>query len=93
MFITSPYEAQEDDEINLVENEFIYDVEQLDDGRWRGTTENKRRGLFPSDCVSEITALDEAESITAFTSVSNQVSPGMRRSQRGKKRGKRKGGQ
>jgi uncharacterized protein (DUF2147 family) len=87
MLITSPYEAQEDDEINLVENQFIYDVEQLDDGRWRGTTEDKKRGLFPVGFVSKITAPDKAESITAFTSVSNQVTPGMRRSQRGRKKG------
>ena len=71
MIVLRPYEAQEDDEINLIEGGYIYDVEKLDDGRWRGTTAGGKRGLFPASCVKESTAPNEAESIPASTSAPN----------------------
>jgi hypothetical protein len=51
--VTRPYEAQEDHEINLTGGEYIYDVEQLDDLWWRGTTAYWERGLFPASHVVE----------------------------------------
>lgn len=53
VLVTSPYKAQEDGEINLVEGEYVYDVEPFDDGWWRGTAEDGRRGMFPASYVEE----------------------------------------
>jgi len=36
-----------DDEINLIEGEYIYDVEPIGHGWWRGTTADGETGLFP----------------------------------------------
>jgi len=46
-----PYEAKVDNEINLIEGEYIYDVEPIDDVRWRGTTADGKSGLFPRSYV------------------------------------------
>jgi len=61
MHVTRPYEAQEDSEINLIEGEYIYDVEQFDDKRWRGTTVDGKRGFFPASYVKESATPNEAE--------------------------------
>ena len=58
--VTCPYEAQEDNEINLVEDEYIYNVERLDDGWWSGTTEDGKRGLFPASFVEKSAAPNKA---------------------------------
>ena len=52
MLITQPYEAQEDDQINLVAGEYIYIVEMGDDGWWSGTTMDRKFGWFPAHCVT-----------------------------------------
>jgi len=91
MLVSRPYEAEEDGEISLIEGGYIYDVEQLDGGRWRGTTAGGKKGLFPASCVKESTAPNEAEGITVSTPAPNLVTPGMRWSRRGHKKGKRKG--
>jgi hypothetical protein len=59
--VIEAHEAQEDDQISLKYGEYITDIEQLDDGWWRGTTANGKRGLFPASCVEECTAHSEAE--------------------------------
>jgi len=43
MLVICPYEAQEDMEINLIEGEYTRDVEESNDGWWRGTTMGRRR--------------------------------------------------
>jgi len=55
--VIHPYEAKVDDEINLMVGEFIYDVEPIDDVRWRGTTADGKRGLFPGSYVHGIAPL------------------------------------
>ena len=52
MLIIHPYEAQEDNHINLVAGEYIYGVEMGDDGWCRGTTMDGKTGRFPADCVT-----------------------------------------
>ena len=52
MLIIHPYEAQEDNQINLVAGEYIYGVEMGDDGWWSGTTMDGKTGWFPADCVT-----------------------------------------
>ena len=59
--VTRPYEAEKDNEINLIEGEYIYDVKQFDDKRWRGTTMDGKRGDFPASYVKECATPDEAE--------------------------------
>jgi hypothetical protein len=92
--IICPYEALEGGEINLVEGEYIYNVEQLDDGWWRGTTVDGKHGLFPASYVEECAAHDEAEVSppvpTARLSPGPGTSGGQRSQQRQKKR-QRKG--
>jgi len=91
VLVKRPYEDQEDGKINFVEGGYSYGVEQIDDGRWIGTTAGGKKGLFPANCVKESTAPNEAKSITASTSAPSLITPGMRRLQRGHKKGMRKG--
>jgi hypothetical protein len=61
VFVTRTYEDQRYKEINLIEGEFIYDVEKLDDWWWKGTTTDGKRGLFPASRVEESVAPNEDE--------------------------------
>jgi len=61
VLVRHPYEDQRYKEINLIEGEFIYDVEQFDDKWWRGTTVDGKRGVFPASHVEEIATPEEAE--------------------------------
>jgi len=61
VLVRHPYEDQMYKEINLIEGEFIYDVEQFDDKWWRGTTMDGKRGVFPASHVEESATPDEAE--------------------------------
>jgi len=61
VLVRRPYENQRFNEINLIEGEYIYDVEQLDDGWWRGTTADGKRGLFPAGHVVESAVPNEAK--------------------------------
>jgi hypothetical protein len=84
--VTYPYEAQEDNEINLIEGEYIYNVEQSNDGWWRGTTADGERGLFPRSFVEESAAPNEDEVSPLLLPVRvspNPVTSGMLRSQQG----------
>ena len=88
VLVTRPYEAQWYMDINLVDGEHIYDVEQLDGGFWRGTTADGKRGLFPASYVEEGTAPNETDvppPIAPVRAVSKPVTPGMQRSQQGQK--------
>ena len=93
MLVISPYWALEDNEIDLVDGEYIYNVEQVDDGNWRGTTAKGKTGLFPANYVEEIGA-HEAEAPPpqpAVRAAPNSVTSGMQASQQPKKKKKRKG--
>ena len=59
--VVYPYEAQEENEIDLIEDEYIYDIEQLDDGWWSGTTAEGRSGLFPANYVELVEIAPENE--------------------------------
>jgi len=61
VLVRHPYEDQMYKEINLIEGEFIYDVEQFDDKWWRGTTVDGKRGVFPASHAEEIATPDGAE--------------------------------
>ena len=53
VLVKHPYQDQSFKEINLIEGEYIYDVEQFDDQWWRGTTVDGKRGFFPASYVEE----------------------------------------
>ena len=58
------YEAQEDNEMDLVEGELIEQIEQLDEGWWSGVGANgTKQGLFPANYV-EIVEAEEARAAT-----------------------------
>jgi len=61
VLVKHPYDDQMYKEINLIEGEFIYDVEQFDDKWWRGTTVDGKRGVFPASHVEESATPDETE--------------------------------
>jgi hypothetical protein len=61
VLVTHTYQDQRFQEISLIQGEYVYDVEQLGDGWWRGTTADGKRGLFPASYVEETAALDEAD--------------------------------
>lgn len=54
------YEKAEDNEIELVEGEFVTNIDQVDDDWWMGTNSRGETGLFPSNYV-EIVGDDEPE--------------------------------
>ncbi|KZT50974.1 hypothetical protein CALCODRAFT_461009 [Calocera cornea HHB12733] len=58
--VTFSYEAAEGNEIDLIEGETIYGVEQLDEGWWSATTADGKTGLFPANYV-ELLEDDGAE--------------------------------
>jgi len=97
VIIVGPYEAQEDNEINLVEGEYIYDVDQLDDdGMWEGTTQDGKRGMFPASYVEEcappskggVPPLPPLSSVVK--AAPNTMTSEMQKSQQGQKRKKKK---
>ena len=61
VLVKHAYQDQSFQEINLIEGEYIYDVEQSDGKWWRGTTVDGKRGFFPASYVKEIPTPDEAE--------------------------------
>jgi hypothetical protein len=92
--VICPYEALEGGEINLVEGEYIHDVEQLDDEWWRGTTADGKRGSFPASYVEECAAHDEAEVSPPVRTMRLSPEPGTsggQRSQQRQKKRQRKG--
>ncbi|KAI5286546.1 phosphatidyl inositol kinase [Ascosphaera aggregata] len=48
------YEKAEDNEIDLVENEMIYNIQKVDEDWWLGTNGKGETGLFPSNYVVEV---------------------------------------
>ena len=98
VLVIAPYEAQEDDEIDLVEGEYIYDVGPLVNGRrggwWRGTTQGGKRGMFPASCVEECATPNKAEVPPLPLpegAAQNTLTLGVQESQQSQKKRKRKG--
>ncbi len=94
VLVTDPYEAQENSEINLVEGEYIFDVDQIDDGWWKGTTQDGKRGMFPASYVVECAPPNKGEVPPLSRHVKappNTVTSGMQKSQQGQKRKKKRG--
>ena len=98
VLVIGPYEAQEDNEINLVEGEYIYDVDQLDDdGMWEGTNQDGKRGMFPASYVEEYVFPSKggARPLPPLSRVvkaaPNTMTPGMQKSPPGQKKKKKKG--
>ena len=49
------YEAQEDNEMDLIEGELIEQIEQLDEGWWSGVgAHGAKQGLFPANYVEVV---------------------------------------
>jgi len=53
------YEKAEDNEIELVEGQYVTNIEQVDDDWWMGTNSKGESGLFPSNYVELVD--DEAD--------------------------------
>ncbi len=97
MLVTDPYEAQEDGEIDLVEGEYIFDVDQIDDEWWKGTTQDGKRGMFPASYVEEC-ARPSKGGVPPLPPLSrraktapNTMTSGLQKSPQGQKRKKKKG--
>ncbi len=45
------YEAVDNTEINLVTNDYVYDVTVVDDGWWQGYDSKGSFGMFPANYV------------------------------------------
>ncbi|KAK9366812.1 hypothetical protein V1509DRAFT_628589 [Lipomyces kononenkoae] len=60
--VTYDYQKDEENEINLIEGETIYDIEMIDDGWWAGTNSAGEHGLFPSNYVDFLEGGVEDES-------------------------------
>lgn len=48
------YEKSEDNEIELREDEYVVDIDMVDEDWWVGTSSNGERGLFPSNYVQVV---------------------------------------
>ncbi|KAI9497704.1 hypothetical protein BDB00DRAFT_803692 [Zychaea mexicana] len=60
--VLHPYDAENEDELNLLRGEYVNVIDKnIDDGWWKGTTERGQTGVFPSNFVKEI----EEESIAS----------------------------
>ena len=79
MLVTRPYEPQGVNEIDLLEGEYIYNVEQFDDGWWRGKTVDGKIGLFPNYCVEEIAGSNQVgvPLLALIKAAPNTVTSGM----------------
>ncbi|EQK97779.1 actin binding protein [Ophiocordyceps sinensis CO18] len=60
------YEKAEDNEIELVEGEYVTNIDMVDDDWWMGTNSRGERGLFPSNYV-ELVGDDDQDSSAAPT--------------------------
>lgn len=54
------YQAEEGNELDLVEGEIVTDIDQIDDGWWSGTVDG-RTGLFPGEIAYDFDTHCEAE--------------------------------
>ena len=70
------YEATEDNEMDLIEDEIIHDIEQLDEGWWSGKARNGREGLFPANYV-ELIEEEEIQEAPASVSIPPPPPPPM----------------
>ncbi|CAI4216739.1 unnamed protein product [Parascedosporium putredinis] len=53
------YEKAEDNEVDLREDEYVVDIDMVDDDWWLGTNSQGDRGLFPSNYVKLVEGGDE----------------------------------
>jgi hypothetical protein len=83
-----PYEAQEHNEINLIEGEYIYDVGQLDYGWWRSTTANGEEGV-PCKLCRGSAAPEVPPFLFPARAAPNPVTSGMQESLQGQKKWER----
>jgi hypothetical protein len=67
------YEKAEDNELELVEGEYVTDIEMVDEDWWMGTNKKGESGLFPSNYV-ELVEEEEAPA-SAPTPVTQQPTP------------------
>ncbi|MBE3041216.1 hypothetical protein IMZ48_01240 [Candidatus Bathyarchaeota archaeon] len=55
------YEKSEDNEIELREDDYVVDIDMVDDDWWVGTTSQGERGLFPSNYVQLVDGDQQAQ--------------------------------
>jgi hypothetical protein len=53
------YEKAEDNELELVEGEYVTNIEMVDDDWWMGTNQKGESGLFPSNYVELVEGEEE----------------------------------
>ncbi|KAI9651144.1 actin binding protein [Ciborinia camelliae] len=59
------YEKAEDNELELIEGEYVTNIEMVDDDWWMGTNSKGESGLFPSNYVELVEEEEEEESAPA----------------------------
>ena len=68
------YEKAEDNELELVEGEYVTNIEMVDDDWWMGTNQKGESGLFPSNYV-ELVEGEEEEASAPISHAPEPVAP------------------
>jgi hypothetical protein len=68
------YEKAEDNELELVEGEYVTNIEMVDDDWWMGTNQKGESGLFPSNYV-EIVEEEEEEALVPVSHAPEPIPP------------------
>jgi pyruvate/2-oxoglutarate dehydrogenase complex dihydrolipoamide acyltransferase (E2) component len=69
------YEKAEDNEIDLVEGEYVTNIDMVDDDWWMGTNARGESGLFPSNYVELVEGGDSAPAPPAAPAATHEPEP------------------
>ncbi|KAK1239634.1 hypothetical protein MKX07_001088 [Trichoderma sp. CBMAI-0711] len=69
------YEKAEDNEIDLVEGEYVTNIDMVDDDWWMGTNARGESGLFPSNYVELVEGGDAAPAPPAAPAATHEPEP------------------
>jgi hypothetical protein len=69
------YEKAEDNELELVEGEYVTNIEMVDDDWWMGTNQKGESGLFPSNYVELVEEEEEEAPVLAISHAPAPVAP------------------
>lgn len=73
--VSYDYERQEDNELELVDGEYITNIEMVDEDWWMGTNSRGESGLFPSNYVELVENEEEEEPEPEPEPVQQQAPP------------------
>jgi hypothetical protein len=69
------YDKAEDNELELIEGEYVTNIEMVDDDWWMGTNGKGESGLFPSNYVEIVEDEDDAPAPATVTSQPTPAAP------------------